>query len=86
MTDKSEIQKVSRQALNAEAHLCKDMIDNISDVKIFGVVKNSNGRIDIIDLVDYFTNFPFDWKTEIKVLMSDAVNQYFEILKTPNYE
>lgn len=78
MEDK--LQAASRAALNAEKHLCADMINNIKDVKIYGIVKHRSGRIDTIDLIDYYTNFPFHWLTEIKVLLSDAVEQYQNIL------
>ena len=86
MGDINEIQKASRAALNGEMNLCIDIAEAIKDVKIFANVKHYSGRIDTIDLVDYFTNFPFCWATEIKVLLSDAVEQYSELLKQNNNE
>jgi len=83
--ENTKIQEQSRNALNAEMHLCKDMISNITDIKIYGIVKNSNGRIDTVDLVDYYTNFPFNWLTEIKVLLNDAVQQYEQLLNNSQH-
>jgi hypothetical protein len=76
----TNLQEQSRSSLITEMHQCLDIIHNISDVKIYGKIKNSNDRIDTIDLVDYFTNFPFHWLTEIKVILSDAVSQYEQLL------
>lgn len=78
MENKLQIQQ--RAALFSEMCLLKDMIENIDDVRIYGIVTNSKRGFDTIDLPDYFSNFPFDWKTEIKILLTDGLQQYQAIL------
>ena len=65
----------------------KDMINRIAEVKVYAICKtDKRQQPDVIDLMDYFTNFPFDWGREIKVLLSDAADEYEETLKNTQNE
>jgi hypothetical protein len=80
MEDK--LQNMSRASLITEMHLAKDMVNRITEVRVYAICKtDKRQQPDVIDLIDYFTNFPFDWSREIKVLLSDASDQYEETLK-----
>lgn len=82
----NRLQEMSRKALITEKHMCEHMLTILQDVRIYAICDGKNQSPDVIDLVDYFSNFPFDWKTEIKVMLQDAVNQYSEQLKTSEDE
>ena len=83
----NKMQGMSRAALITEMHLAKDMINRIADVRVYAICKtDKRQQPDVIDLIDYFTNFPFDWGREIKVLLSDAADQYEETLKNTHNE
>jgi hypothetical protein len=82
MDDNKKLKADVSAALVSEMYLLKDMIDNLEDVRIYGICKHLTRDRDVIDLPDYFTNFPFDWKTEIKVLLTDALSQYEQQIYT----
>ena len=74
--EKDSLNSTLQAVLLSEMYLLQDMIENIEDVRIYGICKHRTRERDVIDLPDYFTNFPFDWKTEIKILLTDALEQY----------
>jgi hypothetical protein len=83
----SKMQGMSRAALITEMHLAKDMIDKIVEVRVYAICKSGKRQQpDVVDLIEYFTNFPFDWGREVKVLLSDAADQYEETLKNTQNE
>lgn len=75
-----KITEMSRKALITEMHMAEHMLTIIKDVRVYAIC-SGNTENDVVDLIDYFTNFPFDWKTEIKVMLQDAITQYSEQLK-----
>lgn len=81
MRGANQLELLQLETLIDEAKFCQFIIDKIDHVKIFAVVNHSEGeRKYTIELCEYFSNFPFDWKREIQILLADAVTQYFETI------
>jgi hypothetical protein len=83
MRGANQLELLQLETLTDEAKFCQFIIDKIDHVKIFAVVNHSDReRKYTIELCEHFSNFPFDWKKEIQILLADAVTQYFETIKT----
>ena len=80
MENINSLQLSDLQALKSEASFCEHTINKIEQVKIYAII-NHNDKQYTIELVDFFANFPFDWKKEIQILMTDAVTQYSDTIK-----
>lgn len=81
MGDNLEI--LNRLSLITERNKAKDILDNISDVRIHGII-NTNGKLQVFSLIEQLPNFPFDFTKEIKILLADAIEQYDLFLTDKN--